>query len=117
MKARSPANSSSVTTFVVANLSSLVRHRFCSAGLTFALRPEDHSSASALLRKDFITHYVSYLLTPCQQRAYRVKLAYSAALTYSLIGGQEQTRLRSPATLSMRETGGQYFAAFASPAG
>ena len=34
-----------------------------------------------------------------------------------LSGGQEQTRLRSPATLSMRETGGQYFAAFASPAG
>src|SRR5690606_5191903 len=33
-------------------------------------------------------------------------------------GGQAQTRLRSPPTLSMRETGGQYLEAkFASPAG
>ena len=44
--------------------------------------------------------------------------SYSAAPRYSLTGGQEQTRLRSPATLSMRDTGGQYLAAVsASPAG
>lgn len=43
--------------------------------------------------------------------------AYSAAPRYSVTGGQEQIRLRSPATLSMRDTGGQYFAAAVSPAG
>jgi hypothetical protein len=44
--------------------------------------------------------------------------AYSAAPKYSVTGGHEQTRLRSPATLSMRDTGGQYFATVAgSPAG
>lgn len=35
----------------------------------------------------------------------------SVQLASASMGGHEQTRLRSPATLSTRETGGQYFAA------
>src|SRR5690606_3591881 len=48
----------------------------------------------------------------------RFRAAVPRQLAISSGEGQVQTRLRSPATLSMRETGGQYLAsAAATPAG
>ncbi len=53
----------------------------------------------------------------CKASIQRLAVAYSATSAYSESGGQVQTRFRSPNTLSIRATGGQYLSLPARAAG